>query len=106
MEQGVGVAGIYVRDQDEAIDFYVGRLGFGIHTDARNGDSGADQPLRHRRRQLPRSVGERLEARGGKVMGAEFFSVDPRSIQAIPGRQARIAPRLRQSTAGCRSPSP
>jgi catechol 2,3-dioxygenase-like lactoylglutathione lyase family enzyme len=38
MEQGVGVAGIYVRDQDEAIDFYVGKLGFGIHTDARNGD--------------------------------------------------------------------
>jgi hypothetical protein len=30
-------------------------------------------------------------------MGAEFFSVDPRPIQAIPGRQeARIATRLRQ----------
>ena len=38
MDQGVGVAGIYVRDQDEAIDFYVSKLGFGIHTDARNGD--------------------------------------------------------------------
>ncbi len=38
MDQGVGVAGIYVRDQDEAIDFYVGKLGFGVHTDARNGD--------------------------------------------------------------------
>ena len=38
MEQGVGVAGIYVRDQDEAIGFYVGKLGFGIHTDAKNGD--------------------------------------------------------------------
>ena len=38
MDQGIGVAGIYVRDQDEAIDFYVGKLGFGIHTDARNGD--------------------------------------------------------------------
>ena len=37
MDQGVGVAGIYVRDQDEAIDFYVGRLGFAVHTDARNG---------------------------------------------------------------------
>jgi catechol 2,3-dioxygenase-like lactoylglutathione lyase family enzyme len=38
MSQGVGVAGIYVRDQDEAIDFYVGKLGFKLHTDARNGD--------------------------------------------------------------------
>jgi catechol 2,3-dioxygenase-like lactoylglutathione lyase family enzyme len=38
MDQGVGVAGIYVRDQDEAIAFYVGKLGFGIHTDAKNGD--------------------------------------------------------------------
>jgi catechol 2,3-dioxygenase-like lactoylglutathione lyase family enzyme len=38
MTQGVGVAGLYVRDQDEALDFYVGKLGFKVHTDARNGD--------------------------------------------------------------------
>jgi catechol 2,3-dioxygenase-like lactoylglutathione lyase family enzyme len=38
MSQGVGVAGIYVRDQDEALSFYVDKLGFRIHTDARNGD--------------------------------------------------------------------
>lgn len=38
MTQGVGVMGVYVRDQDEAVDFYVGKLGFKIHTDARNGD--------------------------------------------------------------------
>lgn len=38
IDQGVGVAGIYVRDQDEAIDFYVGKLGFAIHTDVKNGD--------------------------------------------------------------------
>jgi catechol 2,3-dioxygenase-like lactoylglutathione lyase family enzyme len=38
MAQGVGVAGIYVRDQDEALQFYVSKLGFGVHTDARNGD--------------------------------------------------------------------
>ena len=38
MSQGVGVAGVYVRDQDEALDFYVGKLGFRVHTDARNGD--------------------------------------------------------------------
>jgi catechol 2,3-dioxygenase-like lactoylglutathione lyase family enzyme len=38
MTQGVGVAGIYVRDQDEALGFYVEKLGFQVHTDARNGD--------------------------------------------------------------------
>ena len=38
MTQGVGVAGIYVRDQDEALDFYVEKVGFKVHTDARNGD--------------------------------------------------------------------
>lgn len=38
MSQGVGVAGLYVRDQDEALEFYVDKLGFGVHTDARNGD--------------------------------------------------------------------
>ena len=38
MTQGVGVAGVYVRDQDEALEFYVEKLGFKLHTDARNGD--------------------------------------------------------------------
>lgn len=38
MTGGVGVAGLYVRDQDEALEFYVGKLGFKVHTDARNGD--------------------------------------------------------------------
>ena len=38
MSQGVGVAGLYVRDQDEALAFYVDKLGFRVHTDARNGD--------------------------------------------------------------------
>lgn len=38
MSQGVGVAGLYVRDQDEALEFYVGKLGLKVHTDARNGD--------------------------------------------------------------------
>jgi catechol 2,3-dioxygenase-like lactoylglutathione lyase family enzyme len=38
MSQGVGVSGIYVRDQDEALAFYVDKLGFSVHTDARNGD--------------------------------------------------------------------
>ena len=38
MSQGVGVASVYVRDQDEALAFYVDKLGFRVHTDARNGD--------------------------------------------------------------------
>ena len=38
MSQGIDVVGIYVRDQDEAIDFYVNKLGFRVHTDVRNGD--------------------------------------------------------------------
>ncbi|HEV2595213.1 MAG TPA: VOC family protein [Sphingomicrobium sp.] len=38
MTEGVQVAGLYVRDQDEALEFYVGKLGFEVHTDARNGD--------------------------------------------------------------------
>jgi catechol 2,3-dioxygenase-like lactoylglutathione lyase family enzyme len=38
MSQGVAVAGLYVHDQDEAYEFYVEKLGFKVHTDARNGD--------------------------------------------------------------------
>jgi catechol 2,3-dioxygenase-like lactoylglutathione lyase family enzyme len=38
MSQGVGVVGLYVRDQDEAVEFYVEKLEFRVHTDVRNGD--------------------------------------------------------------------
>jgi catechol 2,3-dioxygenase-like lactoylglutathione lyase family enzyme len=38
MSQGVGVVGLYVRDQDEALAFYVDKLGFRVHTDVRNGE--------------------------------------------------------------------
>jgi len=38
MSQGVNVASIYVRDQEEALQFYVGKLGFKVHTDVKNGD--------------------------------------------------------------------
>src|SRR5690242_10294365 len=38
MTQGVQVAGLYVRDQDEALAFYVEKLGFRVHTDVRNGN--------------------------------------------------------------------
>lgn len=38
MSSGIQVAGVYVRDQDEALAFYVDKLGFRVHTDVRNGD--------------------------------------------------------------------
>ena len=38
MSTNVGVVGVYVHDQDEALKFYVDKLGFAVHTDARNGD--------------------------------------------------------------------
>jgi len=38
MTQGIQVAGLYVHDQDEALQFYVDGLGFRVHTDARNGE--------------------------------------------------------------------
>jgi len=38
MSDGVQVSGLYVRDQDEALTFYVDKLGFRVHTDVKNGD--------------------------------------------------------------------
>ncbi len=38
MKNGVGMVGLYVRDQDEAIDFYVNKLGFKVKNDVKNGD--------------------------------------------------------------------
>jgi catechol 2,3-dioxygenase-like lactoylglutathione lyase family enzyme len=38
MSQGVGMVGLYVRDQEEAKKFYVDKLGFRVHTDVKNGD--------------------------------------------------------------------
>jgi len=37
MSQGVDVVGLYVRDQDEALTFYVDKVGFRVHTDVKNG---------------------------------------------------------------------
>lgn len=51
MISGIQVVGLYVRDQDEALAFYVDKLGFRVHTDVRNGDyrwltvQHPDQPL-------------------------------------------------------------
>ena len=50
MSQSVEVVGLYVREQHEALSFYVEKLGFRVHTDVRNGDyrwltvQHADQP--------------------------------------------------------------
>ncbi len=37
MSQGIQMVGLYVRDQDEAVAFYVEKLGFRIHSDVKNG---------------------------------------------------------------------
>ena len=37
MIKGIGVLGLYVHDQDEALDFYVNKLGFVVHADYTNG---------------------------------------------------------------------
>lgn len=38
MSNGVGVVGLYVHNQEEALAFYVDKLGFAVHTDVCNGD--------------------------------------------------------------------
>ncbi|MGI8398900.1 VOC family protein [Agrobacterium deltaense] len=38
MKNGVQLVGLYVHDQDEALQFYVEKVGFRLHTDAHNGD--------------------------------------------------------------------
>lgn len=38
MSDCVQVAGVYVQDQEEALAFYVDKLGFRVHTDVKNGD--------------------------------------------------------------------
>jgi catechol 2,3-dioxygenase-like lactoylglutathione lyase family enzyme len=38
MSQGIDVVGVYVRDQAEALAFYVDKLGFRVHADVGNGD--------------------------------------------------------------------
>ncbi len=37
MIKGINVIGLYVLDQDEALEFYVGKLGFEVHADVKNG---------------------------------------------------------------------
>jgi catechol 2,3-dioxygenase-like lactoylglutathione lyase family enzyme len=37
MSNAIGMVGLYVRDQEEALSFYVDRLGFVVHTDVQNG---------------------------------------------------------------------
>ncbi len=37
MIKGINVIGLYMHDQDEALDFYVNKLGFEIQADVKNG---------------------------------------------------------------------
>jgi catechol 2,3-dioxygenase-like lactoylglutathione lyase family enzyme len=38
MSEGVGMVGLYVRDQDEALEFYCEKVGFKVKTDMKNGN--------------------------------------------------------------------
>lgn len=38
MSNGIQIAGIYVHNQDEALAFYVEKIGFRVHTDVKNGE--------------------------------------------------------------------
>ncbi len=38
MTKGISVIGLYVHDQDEALDFYTNKLGFQVHADHTNGN--------------------------------------------------------------------
>ena len=38
MNKGIGVLGLYVLDQSEALDFYTNKLGFEVHADHTNGN--------------------------------------------------------------------
>ncbi|MEZ5920701.1 MAG: VOC family protein [Parvularculaceae bacterium] len=38
MTPKIGVIGIYVRNQDEALEFYADKLGFEVHADVKNGN--------------------------------------------------------------------
>lgn len=38
MSKGIGVIGLYVHDQSEALEFYTKKLGFTVHADHTNGN--------------------------------------------------------------------
>ena len=96
MSQGVEVVGLYVRDQDEALEFYVGKLGFRVHTDVRNGDyrwltvQHPDQPSF----QLGLFTPEQSIARRGDGAGAARDGGQGRHAAARAGR-GRLPRRLR-----------
>ena len=56
--RGVGTVGLYVRDQDEALAFYVDKLGFRVHTDVRRTGGIPWGPCRRRRLCSRRGAGE------------------------------------------------
>ncbi len=89
----IDVAGIYVRDQDEAVAFYVDKLGFRIHTDVRNG------PFRWLTLQSPDQPSFQL---GLFVPGPPMH--DPATAQTLAAMVAKGAmPSLVLSVADCRA---
>ena len=77
MNPGIDVVGVYVRDQDEALAFYVDKLGFKVHTDVKNGE------FRWLTVQHPEQPGFQLGLfRPGPPM------LDPASAQALAARPA------------------
>ena len=124
MSQGVGVVGLYVRDQDEALAFYVEKLGFKVHTDVRNGEyrwltvQHPEQPSFQLGLFTPGAAGGRRHradaARGGRqgrhaAAGAGGRRL-PRRLRAderAPASSSRRSPVERYGTvdAGFRDPS-
>jgi catechol 2,3-dioxygenase-like lactoylglutathione lyase family enzyme len=93
MSQGIQVMGLYVHDQDEALKFYVDKLGFKVHTDVRNG------PFRWLTVQHPEQPGFQL---GLFAPGAPMQ--DEATAQALRALVAKGAmPAMVMSVSDCRA---
>jgi catechol 2,3-dioxygenase-like lactoylglutathione lyase family enzyme len=93
MNQGINVASIYVNSQDEALAFYVDKLGFRVHSDVRNG------PFRWLTVQHPEQPGFQL---GLFEPGAPLH--DEATAQALRALVAKGAmPPLVLAVADCRA---
>ncbi|MFZ0501468.1 MAG: VOC family protein [Steroidobacteraceae bacterium] len=79
MKQSIGMVSLVVRDYDEAIDFYVNRLGFTLVQDARIEAQNkrwvvvAPPGSRESRLLLARAVGEEQASRIGNQTGERVF---------------------------------
>jgi catechol 2,3-dioxygenase-like lactoylglutathione lyase family enzyme len=79
MKQSIGLVALVVRDYDEAIDFYVGTLGFTLVEDAYIPEQGkrwvvvAPAGSKESRLLLARAVGEEQSSRIGNQTGGRVF---------------------------------